>query len=78
PNPFNPSTLIRFDLPSDSRVVLTVYDITGREIIRLVDADMKAGIHYVSFNGDIYSSGVYFYKITAGQFINVRRMVLLK
>lgn len=78
PNPFNPSTAIRFDLPAAAHVELTVYDGLGREVRRLVDAQLGAGTHHATFEAADLPSGVYFYRITAGAFTQTRRMVLLK
>ncbi|HEY5535259.1 MAG TPA: T9SS type A sorting domain-containing protein [Ignavibacteria bacterium] len=79
PNPFNPITKINYDLPKDSKVSLVIYDILGREIVRLVNGEFKpAGRYMIDFNGSNLSSGVYFYKIQAGDFVSVKRMVLIK
>jgi hypothetical protein len=79
PNPFNPSTSIEFFLPKQSLVNLKVYDIVGKEIATLVDNDMrKAGLHQVGFNGSNLSSGIYYYKITAGEFTDIKKMMLIK
>jgi hypothetical protein len=78
PNPFNTSTDIRVSLPEASAVRLTVYDITGREIARLLDGDLPAGYHDVTFDGANLPSGIYFYRVNAGSFVDVKRMVLTK
>lgn len=78
PNPFNPSTEISFKLPSSGFVSLKIYDIQGREIATLLDEEMSAGVHRVKFDGSKLSSGNYIYKISAGSFTAVKRMVLLK
>lgn len=78
PNPFNPSTIIRYDLPKDSKVVLQIYDILGREVATLVNEKQGAGTYEVSFNASRYASGVYFYKLTAGSYSKVQRMMLIK
>ncbi len=78
PNPFNPVTKINFSLPKDSRVELRVFDALGREISVLANGDFKAGYHTVEFNGSSLASGVYFYKITAGNYSNIMRMMLIK
>jgi len=78
PNPFNPTTQISFSVPADGMVSLTVHDILGREIARLVYGTVKAGEHSASFDGSVYSSGVYFYRLaTAGQVLT-RKMLLVK
>ncbi|MCX6158664.1 MAG: FG-GAP-like repeat-containing protein [Ignavibacteriae bacterium] len=78
PNPFNPVTKINFALPKQGFVTLKIYDITGREIQTLVSEVKQAGYYSVDFNGSVLSSGVYFYKIQSGDFISVKRMVLIK
>ena len=78
PNPFNPVTKINFALPKQGFVALKIYDITGREIQTLVSEVKQAGYYSVDFNGSSLSSGVYFYKIQSGDFISVKRMVLIK
>ena len=78
PNPFNPSTQIAFSLPEAQRVRLAVYDVTGREVARLVDGSIGAGRHEVRFEAGHLPSGVYLYRIEAGPLVEVRRMVLLK
>jgi hypothetical protein len=78
PNPFNPTTKINFDLPKDLKVKIMVYEVLGREVIKLVDEFRRAGRYTVEFNGNNYASGVYFYRITAGEFILAKKMVLIK
>jgi hypothetical protein len=78
PNPFNPSTSIRFDVPKSSLVKIKVYDITGKEISELVNQEMAPGVYNAEWNGTGYASGVYFYKIQAGDFSKVMKMVLIK
>ncbi len=78
PNPFNPSTTIRFALPKDSHVVLKVYDMLGREMMTLVDGEREAGYHEVKVDGTRLGSGVYLYRITAGEFTSVKKMLLTK
>lgn len=78
PNPYNPSTKIRFALPKQGLVTLKIYDILGREVSTLVNEVKQAGIYTVEFNGSNYASGVYFYRIESGKFSDVKRMVLLK
>ncbi len=79
PNPFNPNTKISFDLPNDSKIKLIVYDLLGREVIRLINSEFKiAGRYTIDFFGSNLSSGIYFYKIEAGDFIATKKMVLLK
>ena len=81
PNPFNPSTVIRFHLPKASNVELKIYDIIGNEIATLVNEYKPAGVYKVPFsieNNAGLSSGIYFYKITAGEFVQTRKMILIK
>ena len=78
PNPFNPSTEIRFDLPEPSAVRLVVYDVTGREVARLVDQPMGAGTHAVTWDASGLPSGTYLYRLTAGAFTETKAMTLLK
>lgn len=78
PNPFNPSTRIRFDIPKQSFVTLRVYDITGREIESLISRQLNAGSYIADFTADKLSSGVYFYSLQAGEFVQVKKMILLK
>jgi hypothetical protein len=78
PNPFNPTTMIRYDLPTDAHVSLKVYDVLGREILTLVDRDETAGQHQVVLNASGLSSGVYFYRLRAGGFTDTRRFLLLR
>lgn len=78
PNPFNPSTKIQFNLPKDEFVSIKVYDVLGKETAVLISKDMKKGIYEIDFNASHLSSGIYFYKITAGNFVDVKKMILMK
>ncbi len=78
PNPFNPMTQIRFGLPEAQNVKLTVYDVTGREVARLVDGSFGAGYHTVTFDATNLASGLYLYRIEAGDFVSSRKMILMK
>jgi N-acetylneuraminic acid mutarotase len=78
PNPFNPSTDIRFDLRQTSHVHLAVYNILGQEVATLADRSFEAGSHALTFNASSLASGIYFYRIDAGQFTDMRKMILLK
>jgi hypothetical protein len=78
PNPFNPSTNIRYTLPQESNVAIKVYDILGREVATLVDEHKSAGTYNIQFNASILSSGIYIYRIVASNFVQSKKMVLLK
>lgn len=78
PNPFNPNTVIRYHIPSNSNVVLKVFDIMGREVKTLVNEKMQPGVYETSFDGSGLPSGVYFYRLTAGKFTETKKMTLLK
>ncbi len=78
PNPFNPVTNIRYAIPQRGNVTLKVYDILGREISVLVNEIKEAGIYTVSFDGNKFASGVYFYRLQAGSFIETKKFVLMK
>ncbi|MBL7149962.1 MAG: T9SS type A sorting domain-containing protein [Candidatus Cloacimonetes bacterium] len=83
PNPFNPSTTILFDLPQDSKVKITIYNIKGQKVKTLVNEVLPAGEHSIVWNGrdsngKQVGSGIYFYKLIAGDFQKVRKMLLLK
>ncbi|HTY37078.1 MAG TPA: T9SS type A sorting domain-containing protein, partial [Bacteroidota bacterium] len=78
PNPFNPTTTIQFQLPTESIVTLKVYNLLGQEIRTLVNGDLHAGVHIVSFDASNLSSGIYVYRLQAGEFSQVRRMMLIK
>jgi hypothetical protein len=78
PNPFNPSTTIKFELPKASQVSLTVYDILGRAVSVLVNESKGAGAYEVKFDGSNLASGVYIYRLQAGDFVQSKRLLLLK
>ena len=78
PNPFNPSTTIRFDLPAALDVRLNVYDILGHEISSLANGRMTAGVHEVRFDGARLASGVYFYRLQAGNSVKTMKFTLMK
>jgi N-acetylneuraminic acid mutarotase len=78
PNPFNPSTTIKYELPKPVQVRLSVYDMLGREVSVLVNERREAGVHEVRFDGSGLSSGVYFYRLQAGDFVQSKRMLVLK
>ncbi len=78
PNPFNPTTTIRFHVKEPIKVVLKIYDLSGREVLTLVDEDHDPGQYNVVFDADRFASGLYFYKIQMGDFKTTKKMVLLK
>ena len=78
PNPFNPSTTIKFGIPKSSLVRITVYDILGKEVKKLVNQNLQAGTYQTIWNGDGVSGGVYFYRIQSNDFVQTKRMVLIK
>lgn len=78
PNPFNPSTNIHFALPKTEQVSIKVYNLMGQEVSTLIDEKLDAGTYDVKFNGQDYSSGIYFYVLKAGDFTKSRKMTLLK
>jgi hypothetical protein len=88
PNPFNPTTIIKYQIPKDGFVTLKIFDIVGNEVATLVNQEEAAGTHEIKFDTsqlsnrissrDGYASGVYFYKIRAGEFSDTKKMLLLK
>lgn len=78
PNPFNPSTLIRYDVPRTSQVTIKVYDMLGRVVATLVNARQTPGRYTVEFNGSRFASGVYFFRMSAGTFSKIQKMMLIK
>ena len=78
PNPFNPATQIEFSLPVSSKVSLVIYNLLGQEIARLIDGEQAAGVHSVTWEATNLATGIYFYRIQAGDFVQTRKMLLLK
>lgn len=83
PNPFNPRTKIKFAVPANvkretSNVKLVIYDLLGREVTTLVDEELRPGTYEAGWDGSNFSSGVYFYKIISGDFVEAKKMVLMK
>lgn len=78
PNPFNPATKIKFDLPKSSLVRINIFDITGRMISEIVNQNLSAGSYETEFNGTNLSSGIYYYRIEAGEFVTTKKMILIK
>ena len=83
PNPFNPSTTIRYDIPNDAFINIVIYDITGREISRPISKRQSAGYHSTVWNGtnqkgEMQAAGIYFYQIQTKDFIKTKKMLFLK
>ncbi len=78
PNPFNPLTIINYQLPIGNWVTLTVYDLLGREVAKLLDGELNPGEHSVVFDAKGLPSGVYVYRLTAGTLIQQKKMVVLR
>ena len=78
PNPFNPSTNISFSLPSRSFVLLKVFDVLGREITTIVSEELSAGNYSRQWNASNLPSGVYFYRLQAGEFVQTKKLMILK
>jgi hypothetical protein len=78
PNPFNPSTTFRYSIPNESKVIIKVYDILGKEIEALVSEEKPAGTYELTWNAKNLPSGIYFYRIQAGSFIDTKKMILVK
>ena len=79
PNPFNPSTMISFIIPQKSRVTLNIYDVNGKLVSKIIDNEMKTeGKYTYEFDGNTLSSGMYYYKLSAGSFTETKKMILLK
>ena len=78
PNPFNPSTTIEYAIPKTSFVTLKIYDILGTEVRSLVNEEKNLGSYQINFDASSLASGIYFYKIQAGSFVQTKKMILLK
>ena len=78
PNPFNPGTTIQYALPYRSRVTLTIYNTLGQLVVTLVSDDIEAGYHTVQFDASNLATGVYFYRMQAGDFVQTRKLILMK
>ncbi len=78
PNPFNPVTRISYSIPKSSFVTLSVYDVSGRLVDRLVSDTRPAGQHLVEWDASGFASGIYFYRMVVGDFSETRKMILLK
>ncbi|HMQ70367.1 MAG TPA: Omp28-related outer membrane protein [Ignavibacteria bacterium] len=78
PNPFNPTTNFNFTIPKNENVSLKIYDVLGNEVETLVDGQLNAGTYGVEFDGSKYASGIYFYRLSSGNFVETKRMNLIK
>ena len=85
PNPFNPATIIRYSIPADQHVRLNIYNLLGQKVVTLIDGVQKAGQHEVNFNASNlpagrqgFASGLYFYKLEAGENSSIKKMILMK
>lgn len=78
PNPFNPVTRISFQIPKSAFVTLKIYDLLGKEIATLINEEKNAGYHKIDFDAANYPSGIYFYRLTAGKFNEMKKMTILK
>jgi hypothetical protein len=78
PNPFNPTTTIKFGIPKETKVILKVYDVLGKEISTIVNQKLEPGYYKYEWDASRFASGVYFYRIEAGSFVNIKKMMILK
>jgi hypothetical protein len=78
PNPFNPTTTIRYGLPQSSPVTLVVYNTLGQQVATLIEGEQKAGYHEVKFDASGLASGMYLYRIRAGDFVQTRKLLLVR
>ena len=83
PNPFNPVTVINYSIPNvgftlQQNIVLKVYDVLGREVVKLVDKKLNSGYYKVEWDAADYPSGIYFYNLQSGNYSNTKKMILLK
>jgi len=78
PNPFNPTTTLSFAIPVDSEVSISVYNLQGREVSSLVNGNMDAGYHSITWNADSHASGVYFVKMVAGEYVDTQKLMFIK
>jgi len=78
PNPFNPNTTINYSIPKNGLVKLYVYNILGQKVAELVNQTMEAGNHYVNFNASNLASGIYLYRLESGNYVSVKKLMVLK
>ncbi len=78
PNPFNPTTVIKYGLPKEAHVRLTIYNVLGQEVMTLVNKNQSAGYHNVTFDATDLNAGIYIYKLEAGDYVSIKKMILVK
>ena len=78
PNPFNPTTQINYQLPENNHVTLRVYDVLGNLVTTLINNEVEAGYHSVTWNASGIASGIYFYTLRSGSFVATKKLILLK
>ena len=78
PNPFNPVTSIDFAIPTAGHVELAVYNVLGEQVAKLIDGNLQSGFHTAEFNAENLVSGIYFYRLTAGNYSEMKKMILMK
>ena len=78
PNPFNPSTIINWQMPETGLVILKIFDVLGREVVTLVNEELKAGEHEIVFDASRFSSGIYLYQLSVGKYAQTKKMILIK
>ena len=78
PNPFNPKTTIRFSIPVETEVRLNVFNALGQEAAEIINGRLKEGYHEVEFDAGSLTSGIYFYRLEADKFVDVKKMIILK
>ena len=78
PNPFNPTTAISFQLSAISDVKLSIYDMNGKIVATLINDNKSAGYYEVNWDASNFSSGIYFYRLQAGEFVDTKKMILMK
>jgi len=78
PNPFNPSTTIKFFLPKSEFIDLKIYNVLGQEVKRLIGQKLNAGVYQYQFDGTDLTSGIYYYQLVAGEFRELKKMILLR
>ncbi len=78
PNPFNPTTVISYQIPVSGNTTLKIYDVLGNEVATLVNEEKPAGSYEVNFDARGLSSGIYFYKLQTGSFVETKKMILMK